>query len=51
MVFDHLPGDPKHLRWFPCEHVSIFLEEGDGREFLFLLQITRDASGLGGNPC
>jgi hypothetical protein len=48
MVLDHLPGDPRHLRWFPCECVGICLEEGDEREFLFLLQITRDASGLGG---
>ena len=48
MVLDHLPGDPRHLRWFSCEYVGIFLEEGDEREFLFLLQITHDASGLGG---
>jgi hypothetical protein len=48
MVLDHLPGDPRHLRRFPCEHVSICMEEGDEREFLFLLQITRNASGLGG---
>jgi hypothetical protein len=48
MVLDHLPGDPKHLRRFPCEHVGICLEEGDEREFLFFLQITRNASGLGG---
>jgi hypothetical protein len=48
MVLDHLPGNPRHLRRFPCEYVSICLEEGDERDFLFLLQITRDASGLGG---
>jgi hypothetical protein len=48
MVLDHLPGDPRHLRWFPCKYVGICLEEGDERDFLFLLQITRDASGLGG---
>jgi hypothetical protein len=48
MVLNHLPGDPRHLRRFPCEHVSICLEEGDECEFLFLLQITRNASGLGG---
>jgi hypothetical protein len=48
MVLDHLPGEPRHLRRFPCEYVGICLEEGDEREFLFLLQITRDASGLGG---
>jgi hypothetical protein len=48
MVLDHLPGDPRHLRWFPCEYVGICLEEGDERDFLFLLQIAHDASGLGG---
>jgi hypothetical protein len=48
MVLDHLPGDPRHLRWFPCEYVGICLEEGDERDFLFLLQIPRDASSLGG---
>jgi hypothetical protein len=48
MVLDHLFGDPRHLRWLPCEHVGICLEEGDEREFLFFLQITRNASGLGG---
>jgi hypothetical protein len=47
MVLDHLPGDPRHLRRLPCEHVGICLEEGDEREFLFFLQITRNASGLG----
>jgi hypothetical protein len=50
MVLDHLPGDPRHLRRFPCEYVGICLEEGDERDFLFLLQIARDASGLGGIP-
>jgi hypothetical protein len=48
MVLDHLPGDPRHLRRLPCEHVGICLEEGDKREFLFFAQITRNASGLGG---
>jgi hypothetical protein len=48
MVLDHLPRDPRHLRRLPCEHVGICLEEGDEREFLFFLQITRNASILGG---
>jgi hypothetical protein len=48
MVLNHLPRDPRHLRRFPCEDVGICLEEGDEREFLFLLQIARDAGGLGG---
>jgi hypothetical protein len=37
MVLDHLPGDPRHLRRFPREYVGICLEEGDERDFLFLL--------------
>jgi hypothetical protein len=37
MVLDHLPEDPMHLRRLPCKHVGIYLEEGDKREFLFLL--------------
>jgi hypothetical protein len=48
MVLDHLPGDPRHLRQFPCEYVGICLEEGDERDFLFFLQIAYDAGGLGG---
>jgi hypothetical protein len=48
MVLDHLPRDPRHLQRFPCEYVGICLEEGDEHDFLFLLQIARDASGLGG---
>jgi hypothetical protein len=48
MVLGHLPGDPRHLRRLPCEHVGICLEEGDEREILFFLQISRNVSGLGG---
>jgi hypothetical protein len=48
MVLNHLPRDPRHLRRFPCEYVGICLEEGDERDFLFFLQIARDAGGLGG---
>jgi hypothetical protein len=50
MVLNHLPRDPRHLQRFPCEYVGICLEEGDERDFLYLLQIARDASGLGGSP-
>jgi hypothetical protein len=35
MVLNHLPGDPRHLRWLPGIHVDISPEEGDEREFLF----------------
>jgi hypothetical protein len=46
MVLNHLPGDPRHLR--RCKNVDICPEEGDEREFLFLLQIARGAGGPGG---
>jgi hypothetical protein len=48
MVPNHLPGDPRHLRWLPSKHVNIISEEGDEREFLFVAQVSRDASSLGG---
>jgi hypothetical protein len=47
MVLNHLPGDPRHLQWFPCKNVDICSEAGDEHEFLFLLQIARDAGGPG----
>jgi hypothetical protein len=46
MVLDHLPRDPGHLRWLPCKHIRVSLEEGDEREFLFAVQITRDTGSL-----
>jgi hypothetical protein len=47
MVINHLPRDPRHLRWLPGKYVHISPEEGDEREFLFVVQIARDAGGLG----
>jgi hypothetical protein len=41
MVLNHLPRDARHLRRLPGKHVDISLEEGDEREFLFAVQITR----------
>jgi hypothetical protein len=35
MVLDHLPRDPRHLRWLPGKHVDVSPEEGDELEFLF----------------
>jgi hypothetical protein len=37
MVLNHLPRDPRHLRWLPVKHIIISLEEGDEREFLFAI--------------
>jgi hypothetical protein len=46
MMLNHLPRDPRHLRWLPGKHIDISLEEGDEREFLFAVQITRDMGSL-----
>jgi hypothetical protein len=40
MLLNHLPRDPRHLRWLPGKHIDIIPEEGDEREFLFAIQIT-----------
>jgi hypothetical protein len=37
MVLNHLPRDPRHLRWLPGKHIDISLEEGDEHEFLFTI--------------
>jgi hypothetical protein len=46
MVLDHLPRDPGHLRCLPCKHICVSPEEGDEREFLFTVHITRDTGSL-----
>jgi hypothetical protein len=46
MMLNHLPRDPMHLRWLPGKHIDISPEEGDEREFLFAVQITRDTGSL-----
>jgi hypothetical protein len=46
MMLNHLPRDPRHLRWLPGKHVNISSEEGDEREFLFAVQITQDTGSL-----
>jgi hypothetical protein len=46
MVLNHLPRDPRHLRWLLGKHIDISPEEGDEREFLFDVQITRDMGSL-----
>jgi hypothetical protein len=40
MVLNHLPRDLRHLRRLLGKHVDISPEEGDDREFLFVVQIT-----------
>jgi hypothetical protein len=46
MVLHHLPRDPRHLRRLPDKHIDISPEEGDEREYLFAVQITRDTGSL-----
>jgi hypothetical protein len=46
MMLNHLPRDPRHLRWLLGKHVDISPEEGDEREFLFAVQITRNTGSL-----
>jgi hypothetical protein len=46
MVLNHLPRDLRHLRRLLGKHIDISLEEGDEREFLFAVQITRDTGSL-----
>jgi hypothetical protein len=46
MVLNHLPRDPRHLRWLPGKHVDISLEQGDYHEFLFAVQSTQDTGSL-----
>jgi hypothetical protein len=35
-MLDQLLGQPWHIRWFPCENVSVSPKKADEREFLFL---------------
>jgi hypothetical protein len=46
MVLNHLPRDPRHLRRLPGKHVDIRPKEGNEREFLFAVEITRYVSSL-----
>jgi hypothetical protein len=46
MVLNHLHRDLRHLRRLLGKHINISLEEGDEREFLFAVQITRDTGSL-----
>jgi hypothetical protein len=47
MVLNHLPRDPRHLRWLSGKHVNISLEEGDERMFLFVAEVPRNAGSQG----
>jgi hypothetical protein len=46
-VLSQLPRNTWHIRWSPCEYVSIVLEETGEREFLFLPEVVADDHRLG----
>jgi hypothetical protein len=46
-LLSQLPGNTWHIRWGPCEYVSIVSEETGEREFLFLLEVVADDHRLG----
>jgi hypothetical protein len=51
IVLNHLPRDLRNLGRLPGKHVNISPEEGDEREFLFVVQVPHDTGSLGSiNP-
>jgi hypothetical protein len=46
-VLSQLPGDSRHIRWTPCEDVSIVPEDAGEREFLFGVEVGPDDDFLG----
>jgi hypothetical protein len=50
-VLDQIPGHPWHVRWFPCEDVSVSLEEADERVFLFWVKGSPDHGSLAVVTC
>jgi hypothetical protein len=46
-VLSQLPGDARHVRWTPCENVSVVPEEAGEREFLFGVEVGPDDHFLG----
>ena len=40
------PRNSKHVRWFPCKDIPIFLEEKSEREFLFFIKVDPTISHL-----
>jgi hypothetical protein len=54
-MLNHIPRDPGHIHYFPCENIKIFPEKTDEREFLFgvelwvNLELLLRISGIGQN--
>src|SRR6266508_4002370 len=46
-VLDHLPWDTRHVGRFPSKNILVRLEEGDERDFLFVIEPCPDQSRLG----
>jgi hypothetical protein len=46
-VLSQLPRDTGHVRWAPCEDVSVVPEETGEREFLFGVEVGPDDNFLG----
>jgi hypothetical protein len=38
-MLNHIPRDPGHIHYFPCENIKIFPEKTDEREFLFGVEL------------
>jgi hypothetical protein len=47
LVLSQLPVDTGHVRWTPCEDVSIVPEEAGEREFLFGVKVGPDDDFIG----
>jgi hypothetical protein len=46
-VLSQLPGDTRHIRWAPCEDVSVIPEETGEHKFLFGVEVRPDDDFLG----
>jgi hypothetical protein len=46
-VLRRLPWDSRHIKWTPCEDVSVVPEEASEREFLFGVDVGPDDDFLG----
>ena len=46
-MLDQLLGHPWHIRWFPCEYISVGPKEVDELKFLFVTQSCSDDGCFG----
>ena len=45
-MLDYLPGDPRHVRWFPSEYIFICPEESNELKFLLRRKVGPDMGDL-----